>query len=113
MAIKALEQEPRKGHWIPYLKEGLIVKCSECKSRYTLGYNFCPNCGAKKPAADNGWICTDCGTRDIKTNFCPNCGNKKPAEDMGWDCPACGQAQIKTKARSVERNCLFFMGISS
>ena len=42
----ALEQEPRKGHWIPYLKEGLIVKCSECKSRYTLGYNFCPNCGA-------------------------------------------------------------------
>lgn len=46
MAIEALEQEPKKGHWIPYLKEGLIVKCSECKSRYTLGYNFCPNCGA-------------------------------------------------------------------
>lgn len=46
MAVKALEREPKKGHWIPYLKEGLIVKCSECKSRYTLGYNFCPNCGA-------------------------------------------------------------------
>lgn len=43
---KARPQEPRKGHWIPYLKEGLIVKCSECKSRYTLGYNYCPNCGA-------------------------------------------------------------------
>lgn len=43
---KPLEQEPKKGHWIPYLKEGLIVKCSECKSRYTLGYNYCPNCGA-------------------------------------------------------------------
>lgn len=62
MGVKALEQEPmfiaksdgtieqiksrEKGRWIPYLKEGLIVKCSECKSRYTLGYNFCPNCGA-------------------------------------------------------------------
>lgn len=48
--IKALPsvtpQEPRKGHWNPYLKEGLIVKRSECKSRYTLGYNYCPNCGA-------------------------------------------------------------------
>jgi membrane protease subunit (stomatin/prohibitin family) len=39
--------------------------------------NFCPNCGAKKPAADNGWICPDCGQKEIKTNFCPNCGHKK------------------------------------
>lgn len=51
---KQTEQEPRKGHWIPYLKEGLIVKCSECKSRFTLGYNFCPNCGADMREVDNG-----------------------------------------------------------
>ena len=39
-------EDRKKGHWIPYLKEGLIVKCSECESRFSLGYNFCPNCGA-------------------------------------------------------------------
>ncbi len=36
--------------------------------------NFCPNCGAKKPAAD--WICS-CGQVN-KGNFCQNCGSKKP-----------------------------------
>ena len=45
-------QEPRKGHWIPYLKEGLIVKCSECGSRFSLGYNYCPHCGADMRASE-------------------------------------------------------------
>ena len=52
LAIKALEQEPRKGHWILYLKRGLVVKCSECGSRFSLGYNYCPNCGADMREAE-------------------------------------------------------------
>ena len=36
--------------------------------------NFCPNCGAKKPAET--WDC-ECGQTNIKTNFCPNCGKKR------------------------------------
>ena len=39
--------------------------------------SFCPNCGARKPEEKHGWICPDCGTKDIMTNFCPNCGRKK------------------------------------
>jgi len=64
--------------------------------------NFCPVCGAKKPAA--GWTCA-CGSVN-KDNFCPVCGGKKPAdtpcrcEKCGWEapegetapnfCPQCG-----------------------
>lgn len=40
-AIKALEQEPKTGHW----KHN---KCDVCgASRPPLFDNFCPNCGAK------------------------------------------------------------------
>ena len=36
--------------------------------------NFCPNCGAQRPAA--GWTCS-CG--NVNTgNFCTNCGSPKP-----------------------------------
>ena len=51
-SIKALKQEPKKGHWI---KDNPFTKpyCSECKTSciglhgfdYTMT-NFCPNCGA-------------------------------------------------------------------
>ena len=58
--IKALEQEPRKGHWIKYDKDYFtaerltsaihsIRECSECHSRISDFYgtmNFCPHCGA-------------------------------------------------------------------
>ena len=47
MAIKALEQEPKRGKWGKYLKEGLKWKCSECGSRYTVTWSYCPNCGAR------------------------------------------------------------------
>ena len=48
--------------------------------------NFCPNCGAKKPAPAGSWTCS-CGT--VATgNFCPNCGAKKPDSDT-WTC-SCG-----------------------
>lgn len=63
MAIKVLEQEPRKGHWIDTReistnRRGQIVHeviCSECSgiayfrtmgNKY-IGANLCPNCGAK------------------------------------------------------------------
>lgn len=50
MAIKALEQEPKKGHWI-YLKHNK-AKCSECDDVVLIAQtygnaNYCPNCGAK------------------------------------------------------------------
>lgn len=54
VAIKALEQEPRKGHWIETsltevsggdFKRGF--KCSHCNYVIvTNDFNFCPNCGA-------------------------------------------------------------------
>ena len=48
MAIKALEQEPRKGHWndIPKYKD-IAWQCSECGHFTTMKHNYCPNCGAK------------------------------------------------------------------
>ena len=49
--------------------------------------NFCPNCGAKKPAEPGTWTCA-CG--HVNTgNFCPNCGAKKPEEPGTWTC-TCG-----------------------
>ena len=54
--------------------------------------NFCPNCGAKKPAPADAWDCA-CGQKGITSNFCPNCGAKRPAPADTWDC-ACGQKGI-------------------
>ena len=57
LAIKALEQEPKTGHWIE--KDGfdgdVYYDCSECGESFCLIdgtptdnlYNYCPNCGAK------------------------------------------------------------------
>ena len=46
-SIEALEQVPKRGKWEHYLKEGLKWKCSECGSRYTIPWSYCPNCGAR------------------------------------------------------------------
>lgn len=45
-AIKALEQEPKTGHWITcnVLQE---VKCSECRVCFRHTTNYCPNCGTR------------------------------------------------------------------
>lgn len=48
--LKALEQEPKTGHWIAgeKISDGFI--CSECGSQYEeypISHNYCPNCGAK------------------------------------------------------------------
>lgn len=51
MAIKALEQEPRKGHWIDcdnsedYSADG--YDCSVCGVNAEYATSYCPNCGAR------------------------------------------------------------------
>ena len=55
MAIEALEQEPKTGHWINEKWHGIEligVTCSNCmivESRFS---DFCPNCGAKMKEGD-------------------------------------------------------------
>lgn len=60
MAIKALEQEPRKGHWINKhrLFDSCSAECSSCHKRsngymhdngfglVSTYYDFCPKCGS-------------------------------------------------------------------
>lgn len=51
--IKAIEQEPRKGHWID--KERIMFPiCSKCGLTSVEKYSFCPNCGAKMESEENG-----------------------------------------------------------
>ena len=52
LAIKALEQEPKTGHWIEHEQNGIShIECSECLTWFLrchlLRNSFCPNCGAK------------------------------------------------------------------
>ena len=59
MAIEALEQEPKTGHWITKIKSDLRgdmwptnPKCSKCGrepyySNTIYSYDFCPYCGCK------------------------------------------------------------------
>ena len=62
MAIKALEQEPKTGHWKafthsayhgvdddnePIWREVKVYHCSECNRRTVIKENFCPTCGAR------------------------------------------------------------------
>lgn len=56
--------------------------------------NFCPNCGARRPAPPTGWDCPQCGTTNITSKFCPNCGAKRPEGPAAWDCPNCGTTGI-------------------
>ena len=66
--------------------------CPTCGTK-GITFNFCPNCGTKKPEKNAGWDCPTCGMKDITFNFCPNCGTKKP-EKSTWDCPDCGTKDI-------------------
>lgn len=61
---------------------------------HSITTNFCPNCGAQRPAIQTRWNCAQCGTANITTNFCPNCGCKRPDEPSVWNCPNCGMAGI-------------------
>lgn len=67
--------------------------CPDCGGK-GISSNFCPNCGARRPAP--AWTCPGCGTGNITSNFCPNCGGKRPAPKR-WSCPDCGTADITTK----------------
>lgn len=41
--------------------------------------------------ADSSWDCTKCGAKDNTWNFCPSCGATKPAATPAtWDCSKCG-----------------------
>ena len=35
------------GHWKSYLKEGLKFQCSNCDSRFTTPWEYCPHCNAR------------------------------------------------------------------
>ena len=50
MAIQALEQETKTGHWILHEHNGIgHIECSECSRFYLeahlLTNRYCPNCG--------------------------------------------------------------------
>ncbi len=77
-ALGAQQQTERKEK----AEDSAAWQCS-CGAR--VSGNFCPECGAKKPAEKKGWKCS-CGAQ-AEGNFCPECGAKKP--DEGWKC-SCG-----------------------
>lgn len=63
MAIKALEQEPKTGHWIAQDIHNCHTdfRCSECGyihsfmhlyGKPTADYTYCPNCGAEMKEGD-------------------------------------------------------------
>ena len=60
----------------------------KCACGATATGNFCPECGAKKPADAAGWTCA-CGAVN-KGKFCQNCGAKKPEGAPLYRCDKCG-----------------------
>lgn len=60
----------------------------KCSCGATATGKFCPECGAPKPADNNGWTCA-CGTVN-KGKFCQNCGAKKPESAPLYRCDKCG-----------------------
>jgi hypothetical protein len=47
MAFRALEQEPKTGHWIDNKARTNLCNCSECGALSKAYSKYCPNCGAK------------------------------------------------------------------
>ena len=60
-----------------------------CSCGATVNGNFCPECGARRPAASLGWVCPGCGRRN-KGKFCSECGTRKPADVPQYRCDKCG-----------------------
>lgn len=58
MAIKALEQQPKTGHWI-FKNDNIAIptgyyQCSECEEgKLLVKDNFCPNCGSYNGGGEN------------------------------------------------------------
>lgn len=55
--------------------------------------NYCPECGARRPALDV-WNCS-CGMTGITSKCCPECGAKRPTPNT-WNC-SCGMTGITSK----------------
>ena len=53
MAIQALEQEPKTGHWIEDEYE-MEVRCSACGEENDECSKYCPDCGAKMVGDEDG-----------------------------------------------------------
>ena len=70
----------------PAAGSGNTWKCSGCGTEAT--GNFCPNCGAKRPAPAAAWRCS-CGAEN-KGRFCTECGAKKPEGVPQYKCDKCG-----------------------
>lgn len=43
---KYFRQESKRGKWLGYSEEGLKWECSECCSKFTTPWDYCPSCGA-------------------------------------------------------------------
>lgn len=57
IALEALEQEPKTGHWIEHEIEDTLrwLECSNCHCEtYNVKHNYCPNCGARMEGEDKG-----------------------------------------------------------
>ena len=72
--------------------------CPKC-GRTGITWNFCPDCGEKKPAprAAETWNCPVCGMSGLSSDFCPECGTKRVDPARGWICPNCGAKDIRSK----------------
>ena len=70
----------------PAAGSGNIWRCSGCGTE-TAG-NFCPSCGARRPAPAAAWRCS-CGAEN-KGRFCTECGAKKPEGVPQYKCDKCG-----------------------
>ena len=53
MAIQALEQEPKTGHWTHEYNGQTNHICSYCRFESGRKWNYCPNCGAKMESEVN------------------------------------------------------------
>lgn len=73
------EQEQKIGHWICTIEDWNKWTCSECgfckrtDIHVSLGYNYCPNCGAKMESDDNQYSREKC---------CECCNKNKSVLDM-------------------------------
>ena len=66
--------------------DNLAAVCVKCGVAAGQGTQFCPNCGAKKPAGIPQYKCDKCGWEPQKgatpPRFCPECGDRFDNDDI-------------------------------